>query len=158
MIFLDETGKRWRRIKLGTGVLGSTVTIPMLLLIAAALLYLPHWGNLNLPKPFSASEPQVKAAESTQVATTFNTGSHRSNPAAPRKGTNSSSTSVSDTSSTSTGPQATTTSTSNEAPVTETTTTTTPPQAESGLANQPEQPGNSDYGRSHQPLVLKTGP
>jgi hypothetical protein len=42
MIFVDESGKRWRRIKLGTRFLSTAVLFPVAILVAASLLYFPN--------------------------------------------------------------------------------------------------------------------
>lgn len=132
MIFLDETGKRWQRIKLGTGMLGSTMLVPIIVLIAASLLYLPSWGNVPLPESVSNSATQSSSRQDVQSAQTLiHTG-----PAAGRAAstTNSDSPTLTSDSTiqTSSAPTTGGTSTSSSAATTSPT-------------------GNSAYGRGHQP-------
>ncbi len=48
MIFLDESGKRWKRIKRSTAGITLAVTLPVLALIGGSLAYHPQWGVLPL--------------------------------------------------------------------------------------------------------------
>jgi hypothetical protein len=48
MIFLDESGKRWRRIKHSTTGLGLLCVLPVLALVGGSLAYQPQWGILPL--------------------------------------------------------------------------------------------------------------
>lgn len=149
MIFLDNTGKRWRRIKLGTGLLSTTTVAPIAALLIAALLYLPNWDNFSLPTALGGHVQEVKSAQTSQEPR--NTTSTRQ-----QSSTQSRTTSVP-------GPSLTNNSSPSspgEEPVEPVTTPTavaaptdTPIQTGQGqgLVNQPEQTGNSDYGRSHQP-------
>ncbi|MES2971288.1 MAG: hypothetical protein V4702_03145 [Patescibacteria group bacterium] len=145
MVFLDETGKRWRKIKLGTGLLGSTAALPLVLLSVGALLYLPNWSSFNLPKTFGAGEPQIKSVQTSQPSNTSLSdrrqtsggSSQLSNPSTPPP---------SEASQPSFNPLSTTGETTPN--TTTTPTTTAPTKSDQGLTNQP---GKSDYGRAHRP-------
>ena len=64
MIFLDESGKRWKHIKVGSSVVSTSLFLPFGALVAAAIFLAPSWGSFSLPRPFS--QPQNKKA-TTQV-------------------------------------------------------------------------------------------
>jgi hypothetical protein len=150
MIFVDESGKRWRAIKRSFNVLSSTVALPVVGLAAAALFYLPNWGNLSLPKPETASSTSTTSLPSPAVLSAIS--SHvRSDSHSPQT-----STTGAPTSSSSTGSQASSLSPNSAAPVatssTPTTpTTTAPTPTNNGLSNKPTDPGNSAYGQEHRP-------
>lgn len=44
MIFFDESGKRWKRIKNSTFVLAVLGSVPVAALIMGGLIYQPQWG------------------------------------------------------------------------------------------------------------------
>ena len=50
MIFLDESGKRWSRIKRSTAAAIVLTSFPVALLLAGSLAYHPQWGVLPLAK------------------------------------------------------------------------------------------------------------
>ena len=142
MIFLDETGKRWRRIKVGAGFISTGAIIPVAVLLAASALYLPSWGNLSLPqplkKPTAVNKPPASQQNVLSAETPSNTQAQQSSRASAATQT-----------------QATTPA------VTTQHTTSTPAPSQQGQSNavQPTQDttttdtasGNKDYGQSHKP-------
>jgi hypothetical protein len=49
MIFEDQSGKRWRRIKVGGAVLVGAAGAGVVTVLAATIAFLPHWQALNVP-------------------------------------------------------------------------------------------------------------
>ena len=84
MVFLDETGRRWKRIKHSTAGLILISSLPVAALIAGSIVYQPHWSGLSL-LPKSDPPPPVihrgtALGASTSTVTTpaqLNTASHR---------------------------------------------------------------------------------
>lgn len=66
MIFVDHTGRRWRRIKRSTLGLTFLATLPFAALIAGALAYSPHWSLLPLAMHPAAAP--IQAANSVAPA------------------------------------------------------------------------------------------
>lgn len=149
MIFLDESGKRWRRIKRSTALLSSTVVIPVGILVVASLLYLPSWGSISLPKPFhtgkvlgtsvTAVSPTVENKKNSLFRSTGSSQAVGTSQPASAAGTAQPSTTPG------TLPPSTTPPTSITLPV------TSPTQSTPTPFNQPIQTGNSEYGQSHRP-------
>jgi hypothetical protein len=150
MIFLDETGKRWHRIKLGTGLLSTTTVTPVLVLLVASLLYLPSWGSFSLPTPFSTHEPQVKSEQTSQESSNPTSSGQPSSTRVPSQSSTESGSSLAGSSS---QPSPDTVPSGTETTPTTTTpaATSTPTSQGQGIVNQPDTTGNSDYGRTHQP-------
>lgn len=48
MIFLDESGKRWKRIKHSTAGIALLGSLPVGVLVLGSLVYQPQWGLLPL--------------------------------------------------------------------------------------------------------------
>lgn len=48
MIFLDESGQRWKRIKLSTAAAVSLVALPVVAVVGGSIAYHPTWGSLSL--------------------------------------------------------------------------------------------------------------
>ena len=48
MIFLDESGKRWKRIKHSSAGIVAIGTLPVIALVGGSLTYHPQWGVLPL--------------------------------------------------------------------------------------------------------------
>lgn len=67
MIFLDQSGKRWKRIKHSAAAITLLATVPVLALIGGSLAYHPAWGALPLVKQVAAvvSHASTKPANST---------------------------------------------------------------------------------------------
>lgn len=150
MIFLDKSGKRWRHIKRGTGLLSSTVLVPLGVLVVASLLYLPSWGSFTLPSPLRTGA--TSSTHTANVLSAHNTQQNKNaeSSSSPSRALSSSVSTVGATSPaaiSADSPTTTTTSTGTAPPPNSGTTQTT-----SGLGNQTIQPGNKIYGQSHQPI------
>jgi hypothetical protein len=63
MIFLDESGKRWRRVKRSATAITLVVALPVLAVVGASLAYRPQWGALPLVKQVA----EVVLPSSTQA-------------------------------------------------------------------------------------------
>ncbi len=147
MIFVDETGKRWQKIKRSTRLLGSTITVPVVVLAAAAMFYLPNWGNFSLPQLGAAKNTPANQPENAvlpaQTSRTQSTGSNSQTNSVNDTQAPTNESALNGTDATSTTPTDTTGTVDQP--------TTTPTQADSGLSNKPIDPSNRDYGQSHQP-------
>ena len=96
MIFLDESGKRWKRIKhsaAGVAVLGI---LPVLVLTGGSLVYHPQWGVLPLTKQATGvvlSEPtkplpsdnELTTPKQTATSTAITTTQSITVPTQPKK-------------------------------------------------------------------------
>ena len=70
MIFLDESGKRWRAIKRVTKTGAAGLLVPILLVGTGAFLFNPGWASLAL-KPLQ--KPAVLGAKTTAAQATVAT-------------------------------------------------------------------------------------
>ena len=68
MIFLDESGKRWKRIKHSTIGVGVLISLSLAVLLAGSVAYNPQWGVL--PQVQHAAGAVLAAAAGTGINTT----------------------------------------------------------------------------------------
>lgn len=85
MIFLDESGKRWKRIKRSTTGLAMFGLLPVLALVGGSLAYHPQWSILPIiqqaagvvlsgslkPQTVSSGPTALKQAANSTVNTTL---------------------------------------------------------------------------------------
>lgn len=140
MVFLDETGKRWRAIKRSATASVLTIALPIAALVAGAYVFNPGWSALAL-KP--AQKPQTVEVHTTKYGLLAIVTQNSSNKKISLSSTKSStSTTQSATPSTQvavTPTQSTSSTTTSSSPVTQPTST---------------DPGNSVTGRSHHFTTL----
>ncbi len=152
MIFLDETGKRWRRIKRSLGLLGSTLALPTGIIIIAALFYLPAWGSISLPKPVFTEDSSALEPE-PDISSVLSSQTPENQPATSstrRKSTSTPSSSVeSDTNQTQ--PDTTTPADNNASTPQETSPEIQPLPTPDPINQDLVSPGNSEYGQNHKP-------
>lgn len=148
MIFIDESGRRWQRIKRTVGVVGSTTVIPIAILAVASLLYLPSWGAIVIPTATNKPSTSVPNGNDSASSTTSNKKvslAHTNPPTKSNSGSTASST---------TAPQTNTTQLNtgqaNTPAVLSTTTTPTTATPSPTPPSATAVSGNSDYGHSHQ--------
>ncbi len=146
MIFLDESGKRWRNIKRGIGLLGSVLAIPVLVLVAASLAYLPNWGDVPLPLSTNGANKASSTKPSSGTVEATSTTAPISKSSKPTGGNNQIPAGSTASSQVITDPGTQTLISSQPSSQ-----TTTPPTQSQNPSGQPTDPGNSDYGHSHQP-------
>lgn len=151
MIFLDESGKRWRRIKRSTAVMAILASLPVVALLSGSLAYQPGWGVLPHFKHIFGTSSSPSTIVRVPSGLTVN------EPSSPNKTTPKPTTSTQPTgqlayqpNGLSPNPSAASTTTPPNSTTAATSTTTTP--AQSTTPNSPViDPGNSTYGRDHQP-------
>lgn len=81
MIFLDESGKRWKHIKRSTAAIGLLTALPVTILLVGSLIYQPDWGLLPLAKKASSlvlsvstkAQPHSSPTTATKSAPKTNT-------------------------------------------------------------------------------------
>ncbi len=148
MIFLDESGNRWKYIKLSTTGMVMAGSLPVAALLLGSFVYQPSWGLVPLIKQASVAvltataKPQTVTQESTPAVTQSKLGAKKpaaSNPA-PQPSLQSQSPS------TAASPQPTTAPTATASP----TAVVNPTQPQS--ASTTGDPAQNDYGQSHKPV------
>lgn len=147
MIFLDQTGKRWKRIK--RSVLASTlaVVVPIAVLAVGGYTFNPGWATLSFG-PVQVFHPQSFLPIQAPTATTTNNvnKSHATdtNVASANQSTSTAVLGASTTSAPGTSSPASSSSTTTTTPMpSPTTTTCTTPSSTNANG------GNSTFGKSH---------
>ncbi len=141
MIFFDQSGKRWKRVKRLTVAIAGLSLIPVLALVAGSLAYQPKWGVL----PFIE---QAGAVLSGNIAPQSTAPKPSTGPASP------SSRPASRTTQATPVQLAVLVSGASAAAATPTPVTTTGPAASPAPSPTPTPKGNptkNDFGQSHKP-------
>lgn len=138
MIFLDESGKRWKRIKHSTAGVTLLCVLPVVALLGGSLAYHPQWGVL----------PLIKQATAVVL-----TGSAKLRPTSPSPTTPKLTAKAVATATTAIArvayrPAAASSSTVSSTTTQPATTTTSLPAVATTAAN----PTQNDFGQSHKPI------
>jgi hypothetical protein len=151
MIFFDETGRRWKRIKYSITAAALLTSLPVIALIGGSLAYQPHWGSLPIIKqvagavlPHSSNNQPGPSSSSTGPASEKTSASQTTKQLVYKPNTNNSSTSST--------PQTSNTTSTTQPP----STTTIPTQAQSTypaaatVSPTGGNPAQNDFGQSHR--------
>lgn len=145
MIFLDQTGKRWKRVKRSVFASVLAVVVPIAVLAVGGYTFNPGWATLSFG-PVQVFHPQsflpIKAPAVTTTGTTNKSHGTNNNVASANQSTGTAVLGAATTSTSTAGTSPTTPPSSTTTPTTTSTTCTTP---SSTNANG----GNSTFGKSH---------